>query len=155
MIFFGGFLAVLGLSTLVWRDAEVVGLPPAAVGVALLVLGAAGIALGLLRRARRRRARIAAGEPEPMGSVLDRARALPRMLRARKDYGLPATRVATWAFALVYLVSPVDVLPELLPVIGVTDDAGVLVWLLTSLSAAAGGYLRWESERRGHRARRP
>lgn len=149
MIFFGALLAVLGLSTLVWRDAEVVGLSPTAVGAALLALGAAGAAFGVVRRARRRRARIAAGEPEPVGSVVDRARALPRMLRARKAYGLPATRMATWGFALVYLLSPVDVLPELLPVIGVTDDAGVLVWLLTSLSAAAGGYLRWESEQRG------
>ena len=53
-----------------------------------------------------------------------------------------------WAVALVYLVSPIDVLPEFLPVIGVTDDAGVLVWLLSSLSITSGSYLRWEKDHR-------
>ena len=37
---------------------------------------------------------------------------------------------------------------ELLPLIGVTDDAGVAVWLLTSVSTVTGQYLRWERERR-------
>jgi hypothetical protein len=50
---------------------------------------------------------------------------------------------------LLYLVSPIDVLPELLPIIGVTDDAGVAVWLFSSVSAATGLYLRWEKERAG------
>jgi uncharacterized membrane protein YkvA (DUF1232 family) len=50
---------------------------------------------------------------------------------------------------VLYLVSPVDLLPELLPLIGVTDDAGVAVWLLTSVSTVTGQYLRWERERSG------
>ena len=53
-----------------------------------------------------------------------------------------------WAVALVYLVSPIDVLPEFLPVIGVTDDAGVLVWLPSSLSITSGTFLRWEKDHR-------
>ncbi|RKT56224.1 YkvA family protein [Saccharothrix australiensis] len=148
MIFFGIMLAAIGVSTLVWRDADVIGLPPVAVGVALLVLAAAAIALGVARRKRRR---VARGEPEPVGSVLDRAKALPRLLRQRKAYGLPASRLAQWGFALVYLVSPIDILPELLPVVGITDDAGVAVWLLTSLSTATGQYLNWERSKKQHR----
>ncbi|MEV0681408.1 YkvA family protein [Actinosynnema sp. NPDC050436] len=148
MVFLGIMLAALGVSTLVWRDADLVGLPPVAVGVALLLLGAGSIALGVTRRKRRR---VARGEPEPVGSVVDRAKALPRLLRARKAYGLPTTRLAQWGFALVYLVSPIDVLPEFLPLIGVTDDAGVAVWLLTSLSTAAGQYLSWERSKQQDR----
>ena len=53
--------------------------------------------------------------------------------------------------ALVYLVSPIDILPDLLPVIGVTDDAGVAVWLLTSVSTATGLYLNRERELRAQR----
>ncbi|MEV4263213.1 hypothetical protein [Kribbella sp. NPDC049584] len=35
----------------------------------------------------------------------------------------------------------------MLPLIGVTDDAGVAVWLLTSVSTATGLYLNRERER--------
>jgi len=152
MVFFGGFLALLGLATLVFRDADVLGVPPLGLGIGLLVLGAVSIALGLVRRARRRKRRAAGGEPEPIGNVFERARALPRLLRAARKEGypgLPKSRLALWGFAVLYLVSPIDLIPELLPIIGVTDDAGVAVWLLTSVSAATGLYLRWEKERAG------
>ncbi|ONI80263.1 hypothetical protein ALI22I_43620 [Saccharothrix sp. ALI-22-I] len=146
MIFFSVVLTLLGLGTLLWRDDELIGLPPAVVGAGLLVLG---VAAGVLWVVRRRRRWERTGEPRPVGNVIERAKALPRLLRERKAYGLPTSTLATWGFAIVYLVSPIDVLPELLPIIGVTDDAGVAVWLLTSVSTVAGQYLRWERERRG------
>jgi uncharacterized membrane protein YkvA (DUF1232 family) len=151
MVVFGGLLALMGLATLVFRDAEVVGIPPAGIGVTLLVLGAAAAGVGFLRRAARKR-KVARGEPVPVGDVFERAAALPRLLRAAKSEGyadLPGSRKALWALALVYLISPIDILPEFLPIIGVTDDAGVAVWLLTSVSTATGLYLRHERERRG------
>ncbi|MGM1060194.1 YkvA family protein [Saccharothrix sp. Mg75] len=141
MIALAVVLTLIGLGTLLWRDADVLGLPPGAVGAVALVLGvAAGVAWALRRRRRWEHD----GERRPVGNVVQRAKALPRLLRERKAYGLPTTTLATWAFAAVYLVSPIDVLPELLPLIGVTDDAGVAVWLLTSLSTAAGQFLNWE-----------
>ncbi|MEU4396737.1 YkvA family protein [Kribbella sp. NPDC023855] len=151
MVVFGGLLAVIGLATLVFRDADVVGIPAAGVGVTLLVLGAVAAGVGFLRRAARKR-KAARGEPVPVGDVFERAAALPRLLKAAKAEGyagLPGSRKALWALALVYLISPIDILPEFLPVIGVTDDAGVAVWLLTSVSTATGLYLRHERERRG------
>lgn len=151
MVFFGGLLGLMGLATLVFRDADIASLPAAGIGVGLLVMGAGFAGLGLLRRARRKR-KVARGEPVPVGDVFERARALPRLLRAAKAEGyteLSGGRKALWVVALVYLISPVDVLPELLPIIGVADDAGVAVWLLTSVSTATGLYLRHERERRG------
>ncbi|MEU4443402.1 YkvA family protein [Actinosynnema sp. NPDC050801] len=144
MIFLSVVLTLVGLSTLLWRDDELIGLPPAVVGSGLVVLG---VAAGVLWVVRRRRRWERNGEPRPVGNVVDRARALPRLLRERKAYGLPTTTLATWGFAVAYLVSPIDLLPELLPLIGVTDDAGVAVWLLTSVSTVTGQYLRWERER--------
>jgi uncharacterized membrane protein YkvA (DUF1232 family) len=149
MVFFGALLGLIGLGTLVFRDAEVVGLPAVGAGIGLLVVGAAVAGLGVVRRRWVRRRRAARGEPEPIGDVFQRARALPRLLRAARhgEYpGLPTSRMALWGLALVYLVSPIDILPELLPVIGVADDAGVAVWLLTSVSTATGLYLRHERD---------
>ncbi|TCO46775.1 uncharacterized membrane protein YkvA (DUF1232 family) [Kribbella antiqua] len=149
MVFFGALLGLIGLVTLVFRDADVAGLPAVGVGVGLLLVGAAVAGLGVVRRRWVRRRRRERGEPEPIGNVVDRARALPRLLRAARQgayAGLPKSRMALWALALVYLVSPIDILPDLLPVIGVTDDAGVVVWLLTSVSTATGLYLRHERD---------
>ncbi|MDI5975446.1 YkvA family protein [Amycolatopsis magusensis] len=149
MALLGVLLVLLGVSTLLFRDADVLGLPATGFGIGLAVAGVAVFAGGLAWRSAKRRRKIAAGEPVPVGNVFDRAKALPRLLRARREGydGLPKGRLALWGFALVYLVSPIDILPELLPIIGVTDDAGVLVWLLTSVSAASGMFLRWERDR--------
>jgi uncharacterized membrane protein YkvA (DUF1232 family) len=149
MVYFGGLLALIGLLTLLFRDGDVVGLPAAAAGIGLLVIGVAAGVLGALRRRAVRRRKIANGEPVPVGNVIDRAKALPRLLRdvRRGTYAdLPKSRTFLWLLALVYLVSPVDILPDLLPIIGVTDDAGVAVWLLTSVSTAAGLEVRYDGQ---------
>lgn len=149
MVFFGGLLALIGLVTLVFRDGDVAGVPAVGLGVGLLLVGAAAVGLGIWRKKVVRRRRRERGEPEPVGDVFERAKALPRLIRAARqgEYpGLPTSRMALWGFAVLYLVSPIDVLPELLPIIGVADDAGVAAWLFTSVSTAAGLYLRHERD---------
>lgn len=149
MVIFGGLLGLIGLATLVFRDGDIGGLPAFGIGVGLLVAGIAVAGLGVVRRRRLKRRRAERGEPEPIGDVFERARALPRLLRAarRGDYpGLPTSRMALWGLAVVYLISPIDVLPELLPLLGIADDAGVAAWLLTSVSTATGLYLRHERD---------
>ncbi|GAA1698497.1 hypothetical protein GCM10009745_51170 [Kribbella yunnanensis] len=154
MVYFGGLLAVLGVGTLLFRDGDVVGLPAVGVGVGLLVIGAGVSAFGFVRRRKVRARKIAKGEPVPVGDVIERARALPRLIRAARkgEYGeLPKSRMTLWVLALIYLVSPFDILPDLLPIIGVTDDAGVAVWLLTSVSTAAGLFINHERKQVGQR----
>ncbi|MGZ0148434.1 YkvA family protein [Kribbella sp. WER1] len=149
MVYIGGVLGLIGLLTLLFRDGDVVGLPAVGVGAGLLVIGVGLGALGVLRRRAVRRKKIARGEPVPVGNVFERAQALPRLLRdvRRGTYtDLPRNRTFLWLIAIVYLVSPIDIIPDLLPIIGVTDDAGVFMWLLTSVSTAAGLYLRKERE---------
>ena len=147
MIVLGSFVSLSGLLILLLRDAPLGGLGPTPVGWVMIALGAVFAAFGVVRYRRKR----AQGVPGPIGNPVTRVKALPRLWKAWRsgEYPqLPRNQVAMWAVALVYLVSPIDIVPELLPVIGVTDDAGVLVWLLSSLSVASGTFLRWE---KGHR----
>ncbi|WBQ04116.1 YkvA family protein [Kribbella sp. CA-293567] len=151
MVIFGGLVGLVGLLTLVFRDGDVIGIPASGIGVTFLLLGAAIAGIGLLRRAKWKRKK-ERGEPVPVGDVFERAKALPRLLRAAKAEGyggVSGGQKVLWGVALVYLISPIDVLPDLLPLIGIADDAGVGVWLFTSVSTAAGLYLRHERERRG------
>ncbi|WP_329790404.1 YkvA family protein [Lentzea sp. DG1S-22] len=143
MVVFGSLISLSGLLILLLRDAPLGGLSPAVAGWVMIPLGLVFVVLGVLRHRRKR----AQGAPGPVGNPVQRLKALPRLWRtwrSGKYPELPRSQVVMWAVALVYLVSPIDVLPEFLPLIGVTDDAGVLVWLLSSLSVASGSYLRWE-----------
>ncbi|WP_112269548.1 YkvA family protein [Lentzea terrae] len=147
MVVFGSFISLAGLTVLLFRDAPLGGLSPAVVGWVMIPLGLLSVVLGVLRNRRKR----AQKGPGPVGNPIQRAKALPRLWKAwrsGKYPDLPRSQVTLWALALVYLVSPIDVLPEFLPLIGVTDDAGMLVWLLSSVSIASGSYLRWEKDHR-------
>lgn len=44
--------------------------------------------------------------------------------------------------ALLYLVSPLDAIPDLIPVLGLTDDAGVIMAAVTSLCHELAKYQR-------------
>ena len=74
-----------------------------------------------------------------------RLAALPRLvrdvLRGRWD-GVSRGRLAVMAVAVVYVVSPVDLLPEaILTIPGLADDAMVVGWLVTALLGATTAYL--------------
>jgi uncharacterized membrane protein YkvA (DUF1232 family) len=58
--------------------------------------------------------------------------------RLAADRSLPrAVRVRLWLL-LGYLLSPVDLVPDFLPVIGYADDVVVVAWALRSLVRRAG-----------------
>lgn len=78
----------------------------------------------------------------------ERLSALPRLAgsAARGRYpGLSRFRLVWVALALLYLLSPVDVLPELvLPLLGLGDDAVVALWLAGMFFDETDRFLRWE-----------
>ena len=87
-----------------------------------------------------------AGGPDEPG-LADRLRAVPRLVRSTVsgDYsGTSRGRLAALVAAAVYVVSPVDLLPEWLPLIGLADDAVVISWLTAAVLGETGGFLRWE-----------
>jgi uncharacterized membrane protein YkvA (DUF1232 family) len=59
--------------------------------------------------------------------------------------GVTRGKVALMGLALLYIVSPIDVLPEaVLTIPGLADDALVAAWLVSAVLAATGSYREWE-----------
>ncbi|HTF55486.1 MAG TPA: YkvA family protein [Pseudonocardia sp.] len=83
----------------------------------------------------------------------ERARALPRMVGASlggRYRGLSRGRLALFLVGLVYLISPVDVVPELLfNVFGLGDDAVVALWLAGGFLVETERYLGWKRDPTG------
>jgi uncharacterized membrane protein YkvA (DUF1232 family) len=79
--------------------------------------------------------------------LLARMRAIPRMIGAvmRGEYdGMGKGKLALMGLGVVYMISPIDVIPDFLMLIGVVDDFGVFLWLFASLLGESGRYVDWE-----------
>jgi uncharacterized membrane protein YkvA (DUF1232 family) len=47
--------------------------------------------------------------------------------------------------AVVYFINPFDLIPDLIPVAGLTDDFAVLVWVYNSMGSEIERFLEWEA----------
>lgn len=70
--------------------------------------------------------------------------------RIVKAYAMGQYREIPWktfliiVAAIIYFVNPIDLLPDLIPVAGLTDDFGILVWVYNSVSSEIDKFLLWE-----------
>ncbi|WP_420156095.1 YkvA family protein, partial [Siphonobacter sp.] len=74
---------------------------------------------------------------------------LTRLIRAyaKGEYRqLPWKSVVLTVAVLIYFVSPIDVIPDLLPIIGFTDDIALLIWLFRTISNDLDTFKVWEAE---------
>jgi uncharacterized membrane protein YkvA (DUF1232 family) len=81
-------------------------------------------------------------------------RAVPRWVTATltgRYHGTTRGQLGLLALAALYVVSPVDLLPEMIPLIGLADDAVVVTWLAGRLVVEAGSFLEWERTSRAER----
>ncbi len=46
---------------------------------------------------------------------------------------------------LIYVVSPVDVIPDAIPVAGVLDDAVVIAWVIKAVRDELDAFREWEA----------
>lgn len=80
----------------------------------------------------------------------DRFYVLGRLVRA---YAMGHYREIPWksfliiVAAIIYFVNPLDLLPDLIPVAGLTDDFGVLVWVYNTVNTEIDRFLAWEQSR--------
>ncbi|MBB4934194.1 uncharacterized membrane protein YkvA (DUF1232 family) [Lipingzhangella halophila] len=81
-------------------------------------------------------------------SLWARTRAIPRMFgsRLRGRYTqLPVSRLLLYVLAMLYILSPLDLVPELfIPLFGLADDAVIAVWLTSGLVGETERFLEWE-----------
>lgn len=118
-----------------------------AAGAGVLVAGA--VAVVRRRLAPLRPARKAVVSAPGAGGPVARLRAVPAMVAAPwrgPDAAVPRYQTVLWLLAVIYVVWPLDFVPDLLPLLGFGDDIGVGAWLLTSLYAEAGNHLARRGE---------
>ena len=90
------------------------------------------------------------GAKDSLGEVYQKVQLLVRMVKAyaKGQYPtLPWKSLVSIVATLIYLVSPIDVIPDFLPVIGFTDDIALVFWLFNSINDDIEAFEKWEKER--------
>jgi uncharacterized membrane protein YkvA (DUF1232 family) len=100
------------------------GVSVTAVGVVTMVVGALILIVGLIRLGRGRRRRVVGGRVvagRVVGGVQERA------------YRTSKGKIIAMIVAVVYIVSPIDIIPDFLLPVGIIDDATAFSWLLFAI----------------------
>lgn len=100
-----------------------------------------------LREIADRASKSAAMHSGPFEAVLDDFRALIRLVvaYARGHYRqIPADALVVVVGALIYVVSPADLIPDAIPGIGLIDDVAVVGWVIKTVKGELDSFREWE-----------
>lgn len=94
--------------------------------------------------------------PDPLQRLKRRPLLLARMGRALRLFGpmladvvrgryrpIPWSAILWMTAAFIYLVSPLDLIPDFLLVIGLLDDVVIVGWMLTRVDRSLDAYRLW------------
>jgi len=87
----------------------------------------------------------------PLGEVWRYLTALIRLTRAyyNKRYtDVPWQTIVLAIAGLIYFVSPIDLIPDFIPVAGYLDDAAVIAFVVASIKADLDNFLEWEDDQK-------
>jgi uncharacterized membrane protein YkvA (DUF1232 family) len=82
--------------------------------------------------------------------VKERFFTLGRLLRAyaQGEYReIPWKSLLLIVAAILYFINPIDLIPDLLPLVGLTDDVGVLFLVYKSIGSDIDKFLEWEKSK--------
>ncbi|MEV4004399.1 DUF1232 domain-containing protein [Actinomadura sp. NPDC049753] len=114
MVWLGLVLVVAGAVPALTVDGELGGVDITVAGAAVTAVGAVLLIAGILRLRVRRRL-------GPPGTA------------AQAYYRTSTGKIVAMVVAVIYIVSPVDLIPDVFLPFGIVDDATALTWLLFAL----------------------
>jgi uncharacterized membrane protein YkvA (DUF1232 family) len=85
---------------------------------------------------------------EIAGEVWDNLQRLFRMVKAAvggEYHGIPNKTIIGAVAVLLYFLSPIDFVPDFIPVVGLLDDMSLVAWFLTSIKAELDNFEAWEA----------
>lgn len=81
----------------------------------------------------------------PFADVVDDVRTLIRLsVAVARGHYLPVSDVVDIVAALVYIDSPIDVIPDSIPLVGFLDDVAVVGWVMRKTRVEVGRFREWE-----------
>ncbi|MBA3709352.1 MAG: DUF1232 domain-containing protein [Planctomycetes bacterium] len=86
----------------------------------------------------------------PLASMWSYLEACYRLFRAYAagDYTeLPVRSMVLVTIAIIYFASPIDIIPDFLPLIGLVDDAAIIGFVISQVKRDLDAFLIWESQR--------
>lgn len=84
------------------------------------------------------------------GEVWESLMLLSKMIKAAMsgEYkGIPPTTLAGGIAVIIYFISPIDLVPDFIPIIGLLDDATLLAWFMTSIKSELDKFREWDASR--------
>ena len=95
-----------------------------------------------------------ASEKKDVGTIAHEAwetlQTLFRLIRssASGEYtGLPTSTVVAAVAVTAYFMSPIDLIPDFIPVLGLLDDVALVAWFSTTIKEELDKFLEWEKTR--------
>jgi len=88
--------------------------------------------------------------PGPVAELWENLKSVFRLLQAyfSKQYTvIPWGSIALLVGAVIYFVSPIDLMPDWFPLSGFIDDAAVLMFVLRQLQSDINKFQQWEKEK--------
>ncbi len=89
----------------------------------------------------------AVGWKETQGFVKERSFVLGRMTKAYAQghyRNVPWKTMLLIVGAILYFIDPIDFIPDFIPVTGLTDDLGILLWVINRVSDEIDKFILWE-----------
>ena len=85
-----------------------------------------------------------------LGSISSKFGLLVRMLQAYKkgEFKIPTMDKVKIIGAIVYVITTIDAVPDILPVIGFGDDIGVVAYVISKLGSLLSEYEKFEIQKR-------
>lgn len=83
------------------------------------------------------------------GELWEDTQILVRLLKAWRSgayNGVSSQSLAVMVAGILYVISPLDLIPDFVPVIGFVDDASVMAWLFESIGKELKNFRQWEKE---------